>query len=167
MSWSYSGNPSDSVLDEVRFWCQDTDEQRQLLSDEEVSYLIDKWYPSTGSAIFVASMACEVVSGKLAAEVSISADGVSAQIGELQQRYVNLAARLRDQHKEEIEGSMDLDGDRIWSTIKDASIAPLVFGVGFTDNYEAGRSDYGAYSPGDRGNSYVYNPLVAEEAEEA
>lgn len=39
MTWSYSGDPSSSTLDEIRFLIQDTDTNDQLLSNEEITYL--------------------------------------------------------------------------------------------------------------------------------
>ena len=41
MSWSYSGNPQDSKLDECRFIIGDTDESAPIMQDEEILYLID------------------------------------------------------------------------------------------------------------------------------
>lgn len=40
MTWTYSGNPGASTLDEVRFLIQDTNEDDQQLQDEELNYLI-------------------------------------------------------------------------------------------------------------------------------
>lgn len=40
MTFTYSGNPGASALDEVRFLIQDTDSNDQLLSNEEISYLL-------------------------------------------------------------------------------------------------------------------------------
>ncbi len=161
--WSYSGDPADSELDEVRFWCQDVKENRPLLQDEEIEFLIYKWYEQTGSLIFVASVACEVIAAKMAAEVNASADGVSVNTGELQQRYVNLAQRLRDQAKAEIDDDVSFPSGTLWSTQDDPRIEPLVFGVGSMDNYEVGRADYGDYSPGD-GQPSIPDPLHAIEA---
>lgn len=169
MAWTYSGDPSSGVLDEVRFWCQDTDEDRPLLSDEEVQYLVDKWYAASGSAVLVAAVAAEVIAAKVTAEINISADGVSVNVGELQQRYINLAARLRDQHKSEME-SGDISGmiGGVWDGSKDPVIPPLLFGVGFMDNFEIGRSDYGNYSPGDAAEVGGYDErIVSGEAEDA
>jgi hypothetical protein len=52
MTWTYSGNPGASTLDEVRFLIQDTDTTDQLLSNEELNYLIDAFDDSAyGAAI--------------------------------------------------------------------------------------------------------------------
>jgi hypothetical protein len=57
MSWSYSGDPGASALDEVRFVIQDTDSADQLLSDEELAYLITAYdgdpYAAAISAVTV------------------------------------------------------------------------------------------------------------------
>jgi hypothetical protein len=43
MSWSYSGDPASSDKDLVRFLLRDTLSTDQLLSDEEVNYLVATW----------------------------------------------------------------------------------------------------------------------------
>ncbi len=40
MTWTYSGDPSDSSRDEVRFLVGDTDSTDELVSDEEIAYAI-------------------------------------------------------------------------------------------------------------------------------
>ena len=40
MSWTYTGNPEVSKLDECRFMIGDTDQNHKLLQDEEIEYLI-------------------------------------------------------------------------------------------------------------------------------
>lgn len=51
MAWSYSGDPGASALDEVRFLIQDTDTTDQLLSDEELSYLITSYEDAYSAAV--------------------------------------------------------------------------------------------------------------------
>ncbi len=43
MSWSYSGNPANSALDEARFILGDTDDKDPVLSDEELNFMINKY----------------------------------------------------------------------------------------------------------------------------
>lgn len=43
MSWSYSGDPSSSAIDEARFMLMDTNEASPIFSDEEIQYLITKY----------------------------------------------------------------------------------------------------------------------------
>lgn len=51
MTWTYSGNPGASTLDEVRFLIQDTDTDDQLLSNEEINYLITAYGDAYGAAV--------------------------------------------------------------------------------------------------------------------
>ena len=43
MSFSYSGDPSNIVLDEARFLIGDTDENEPIMQDEEIKYIIDTY----------------------------------------------------------------------------------------------------------------------------
>lgn len=146
---AYAG-PAASDKDAVRFWVQDTNPADELLTDSEITYLLDKFMPVHPSVIFVASMAAEVISAKFAREVSVSADGVSVGTSELASKYRDLAMKLRDQAKEDLSSGAFPDlGGIMWDQYKDQSIKPLVFGVGFMDNIEVGRADYGDYDPSD------------------
>lgn len=41
MSWSYSGNPASSKMDECRFLLGDTNEYAPIMQDEEIQYILD------------------------------------------------------------------------------------------------------------------------------
>lgn len=41
MTWSYSGDPSRSKIDECRFLLGDTIEEEPIMQDEEIQYIID------------------------------------------------------------------------------------------------------------------------------
>jgi hypothetical protein len=163
--WSYSGDPSTSDKDAVRFYIGDIDESLQLLQDEDIDFLLKKWLPLYGSDLLVAAGAAEIIANHFAREVSVSADGVSVASNELQQKYNDLAANLRDMYKIEQIGTPILPGvlyDNTW----DSSIKPLRFGIGFTDNYEAGRQDYGDYDPSGYPNGYNEPATSREDVEE-
>lgn len=51
MTWTYSGNPGASALDEVRFLIQDTNQDDQLLSNEEIEYLIEVYIDPYSAAV--------------------------------------------------------------------------------------------------------------------
>ncbi len=53
MSWSYSGDPANSDLDQARFLINDTDLNDQLLSDQEI-----EWAISEQSTIVLAAALC-------------------------------------------------------------------------------------------------------------
>lgn len=67
-SWTYSGDPSDSDLDAVRFLVGDTNEDDKQLSNEELEYLI--------------------------AQNGAPARAASAAAGELGRRFAGLATRV-------------------------------------------------------------------------
>lgn len=149
MTWTYSGLPGTSELDETRFYIQDTDESFQLLQDEELNFLLTTYMPTYGHPFAIAAMACEILAARFARDVDTSADGVSVSMGQLQQRYNDLAQSLRDQFKEVGSGSLAETLDAMFADISEFEIEPLVFGVGFMDNYKAGQQDFGYYSPGE------------------
>lgn len=149
MSFSYSGDPSTSDRDELRFTLQDTDAGFQLLTDEELDFLLVKWLEKFPSVTFVASIAAATISRKFTGIVAISSDGVSVSTGDLAQRYRDLAANLRDEYKaDQVGAEVDITNLLIGYSL-DPSIKPLRFGIGLHDNLEAGQQDYGGwtYSP--------------------
>jgi hypothetical protein len=158
LSWTYSGDPSDSDVDQVRFTLQDTDTGFQLLQDEEIQWLIDFWKLRVDDLTFVASVAAEVVSRKFAGIVNVSADGVSVDTSTLAERYHTSAIRLREQYKDGAIASVNLDNLLIGSR-PDWSMAPLRFGMGLHDNSEAGSQDFGGMSYHEFGIDEVMNGL--------
>jgi len=190
VSWTYSGDPSTSDLDAVRFWMQDIDERRQLLQNEDINYLLNTWMPNVNSVVFVASVGCEVIAARYADEVQVSADGVSVGVGELQEKYMALAEQLRDQYDEDKiiigpgggsgGGGSGGDGsggggsggggaggwnDSLWGVGHDSTIAHTRFGIGHMDNAWAGRQDFGGYDPGNQpGTFYPYGAAYPSDA---
>lgn len=149
MTWSYSGDPSESEVDEIRFLIGDTDTSDQLIQDEEIQFLYDQWYPVHGTTFYVASIACETIAAKLAREISYSADGVSVSLSELQAKFKAQAETLRQQHKDLlVGGAPDVGGISAYGE-PDMGLAPFIFGTGMGDNLEAGRQDYGNRSAPD------------------
>lgn len=144
MSWTYSGDPSASDLDEVRFYLQDTDTTDQLLSDEEIQFVIDAWYENVGSNLWAASVCAENIAAKFTREVNVSADGVSVDVSSLQQKYNDLATSLRDQHKSRYGAAGGpMAGGTLFDDYFDSTIKPLSFGKGMHDNIRGGMQDFG------------------------
>jgi hypothetical protein len=143
----YSGDPAASELDELRFLIQDTDPEDVLLTDSELTYMLDKYMPEYESTYYVAALACETLSAKFAREVSYSADGVSVQASELQAKYNDLALSLRDQYKSTRQAGGPDAGGILWDETFDPSIRPLMFATGMHDNYEAGQQEFGGTQP--------------------
>lgn len=142
--WSYvqPGDPLFADVDVVRFYLQDTDPNVRLLSDMELQYLIDQWIPITDSIIDVAAQAAELVATKFAGIVTVQADGVAVNVADLSDRYSARAVALRQAAKDFRVGEIDIT-NLLWDADWDWSIDPLQFGIGFQDNPEAGRQNYG------------------------
>ena len=142
--FTYSGDPTTSVRDEVRFLCQDTDCNVPMLYDPEMDYLIGQWLPAYGSPIYVASIAAAVIGRKLAAIPDVSADGVSVQTSNLSTRYMQIAKDLRNEYQllGDVGGLVNLD-NILTDTSIDYTIKPLSFGMRLHDNAAAGMQDYG------------------------
>ena len=69
MAFTYSGDPTASDLDEVRYLSGDTDTSEQLASDAEINYCIAREGNNTAAAALV----CESIAANLAREVQITA----------------------------------------------------------------------------------------------
>lgn len=69
MTWTYSGNPGSSTRDEVRFLIQDTVTSDQLLSNEEIDYLITA-YDGDAYAAAIASIVALIAKAARAVEES-------------------------------------------------------------------------------------------------
>lgn len=94
---SYSGDPSSSVIDAIRFWAQDTGTP-ELLNDNEIDYLVEfAGVDADEDPLDAAALVAERIAAKFAGEVSVTSDGVSYSGQELQQRYATLAGALRKQ----------------------------------------------------------------------
>src|SRR6476646_5636821 len=95
MSYTYGGDPSASVLDALRLLINDTDvsgvADSSRLADGELLY----FYSVYDSNMYYAAAAAEQISARYAARVAYSADGVSVSFGDLQQKFADLADRLR------------------------------------------------------------------------
>lgn len=91
MTWSYSGNPSASAKDEVRFLVGDATPSDQLLQDEEIAYCIT----SGGSARLGAAFAADAIAAKFSRLADRSVGQVSVSCSQKSTQYRKLAGELR------------------------------------------------------------------------
>jgi hypothetical protein len=92
MSWSYS----DTLLtdrDKVRFYLQDTDTNDQLLTDEEIAFLLTE----AGSVRAAAIVAAETVAAKFARYADTSVGDLQLSYSQRYEQFLSLAERLRRQ----------------------------------------------------------------------
>lgn len=98
MAWSYSGDPSTSDLDLVRFLCGDTEEDMPLLTNEEITYLLS----TKGSPQKAAQSCCERILAKLAREVDYT---IGPERVEASQRLANYKELLKTLKADTIEAT--------------------------------------------------------------
>lgn len=150
MSWSYSGDPSDSPLDAVRFYLQDTSEDEPLMQNEEIEYfrvnilepIYGKVEDSPLIAILVAAYLADVVATSYR-EPSISGDGISVNFDNIVSKYTALASTLRQtyQNLAGVGGIPIVGGINYWDDW-DPTAKPFVFGTGMHDNSRVGQQSY-------------------------
>jgi hypothetical protein len=142
MTASYSGDPTTSRTDEVRFLLQDTGTP-PLLADEEIDYIDARLRGAYDDALMTGAVCADILAGRFADEISISADGVSAGLQELQDKYQAKALSLRATYKAlRGVGGAPLTGGIERNTTPDYSLRPLNFGIGMDDNVRAGNQGF-------------------------
>ena len=90
MSWSYSGNPSSSGKDQVRFLVGDTKKCDQLLTDEEIEFLISQ----EGSVMKAAAMAAQSIAASFSRLSDETVGAVSVSLSQRSKQYFELAKKL-------------------------------------------------------------------------
>lgn len=84
MSWSYSGDPAKSALDETRFLLGDTDQCDQLLQDGEILWVLSKY---NNVPINAAIRCCEAVISKFSRLAQESVGQVSISFQQKREGY--------------------------------------------------------------------------------
>ena len=100
MTFTYSGNPSSTQRDSIRFLLNDTDATDVLLTDEEIAYLIAQWSDTYESA----RAGAEIIASKF----SRDADNISKTVGDLSisKSFNNKAAQYRELAKSFLDQRM-------------------------------------------------------------
>lgn len=90
MTWSYSGDPASSDLDQVRFLIGDTDTDDQLVNNEEVD-----WSLSQFSVYIAAAELCDAIAAKFARKVDKSVGDLKISFSKQGEQYSKKAKQLR------------------------------------------------------------------------
>jgi len=135
MTFTYSGDPSTSPVDELRFLLGDTQKDEPLLQDEELRYLRNKF--KDHSIYYVAMAACDTLVARFTREIDMNIDGQSAALGQLMERYKSLRADFRFQNE---QYAPEMDDPISW---KQGLMYPPAFGLRQWDHPEAGLQEYG------------------------
>jgi hypothetical protein len=98
MPWTYSGDPAANDKDEVRFLIGDTNVDDQLMSDEELNYLIavEVDAGSSYSNYGAAAAACDVLAAKYAKLIDKSVGSLSISYSQKYQHFIEIARHLRE-----------------------------------------------------------------------
>jgi len=91
MAFTYSGDPSNNLLDRIRLEIGDTDSSDPLLQDEEIQYVINE----EKGFFNIAARCCEIISRNFAREADKTLGPLSIQASQKSQAYKELAAQLR------------------------------------------------------------------------
>lgn len=148
-TYTYDGAGT-SEKDTIRFLIQDTDPHgaaEWLLTDEEIQYAYDTWFPLYNSDQYVAAVLADTIAARYAREANYSADGVSVSLGQVGDQYRMLAASLREQYKSALVGTtVDAGGMNAGEEMLPGT-KPFSFGKRMHDNIEAGPQEYGGIYP--------------------
>lgn len=90
--FSYSGNPKDSLLDEVRFRIGDTDKGFAMLEDEEIEFLLTS---TDNHVINTCINACNAILAKLAKEVDYKIGPESVNASDRYDHYSKILQVLK------------------------------------------------------------------------
>lgn len=90
MAWTYSGDPANSDRDAVRFLVQDTDTNDQLVTDEEIDWLLSQ----TSGVYSAATEAAKAIAASFARLADTDIESVSVKYSQKQKQYLQLSARL-------------------------------------------------------------------------
>ncbi len=92
MTWTYSGNPANSLLDAVRYEIGDTKESDPLLSNEEIQYELAR---SANDVLRAAARCCETIAAQFARLVNSTIGKTSIQAEAKFKHYTQKAKELR------------------------------------------------------------------------
>jgi hypothetical protein len=120
--WSYSGDPSLSKKDEVRFLVGDTNPADPMLSDTEINYLVAQ----CGNPWLAAIRGCQVGAMKYGRLLTQTVGPFSIEYGQKQAQLLSLAEQLTSAYNQ--QGGA---GSPTWT---EPALGPL-FAVGMDDNH--------------------------------
>lgn len=97
MTWTYSGDPTDSAKDEIRFLTGDTNSADQQISDEEVAYILSIHPQQAGYAnYYAAAMAARQVASKYTNAINKSVGSLSINLSSKREQWTELAKSLEE-----------------------------------------------------------------------
>lgn len=92
MSWTYTGDPTSSAKDSVRFLIGDTDQHDPLLDDQEILYMLGQY---NNAPLNAAIRCCEQIAAKFSRRVNESVGQVRMDFAQASKAYRDMAMDLR------------------------------------------------------------------------
>jgi len=132
MAWNYSGDPSTSTKDAIRFEIGDTDQSWKLLEDEEIEYAL-KVEPNW---IAAAARCCESIARRFAREADQRLGPSYVYKRQRSEAYKELAQELRRRSS----SGMYVGGVRQGEDLLDGHLRQPSFKRGMMGNKGAGPS---------------------------
>lgn len=135
MTWTYSGNPASSALDEIRFLIGDTDTTDQLLSNEEINYLYaaygDPYAAAVASVVALISQASRSIEeSKTVGDLSLS-----RKYGARVSQWMTLKSQLEQERFRRFPAAPVINPNvLVQTTEKDTSDEGSDFVIGQMDN---------------------------------
>lgn len=119
MSFSYSGDPSASLLDEIRFRIADTDENDPMFQDEEINFELKTNSNNIGKTLL---SLCATAMANVASQVDYKEGPESVKLSDLYDHYSKLYSRFKAQYRSASHAG-------IWG-----KTSPPIFNIGMHDN---------------------------------
>lgn len=116
--WSYSGDPLNSTLDELRFTIGDTDSASPLLSDKELEFALIQ---HDQNVVKAAIISCEAILAKWAKEVTYKTESETVNLSDRAKAVRGVLADLR---------LKDTKGTKCFPQVLGA---PSIFEIGMND----------------------------------
>jgi hypothetical protein len=99
MVWTYTGDPTDSAKDALRFHLGDTDQEDQLLSDQEINYLLQLH----GGNIYLATAdAARTLAGKFSRQSDKQVGDLRLSLSQKSDHFWELAKKLELQGQKRV-----------------------------------------------------------------
>lgn len=93
MTWTYGGDPSGNARDRVRFLVGDTDSTDQLLSDEEIAWLLSE----SPNHYIASANACDQIAAQFTRQISRRSQDENPETIDKMRSFQRLARQLRNQ----------------------------------------------------------------------
>lgn len=133
MSWSFTNDPKNVIVDAIRVEIYDIDEDNPLISDEIIEYAYDE----ENSILNAAARCCEILAAKFSNSVDKRLGPLSVSLSDKAEKYSSLAKELRAKAKSTYTGvpyAGGISDDKADTFEEDTDLVQPEFSKGMMDN---------------------------------